>query len=49
MKDCEIFKNLKQFTDAGVQATYHSCDISDRDALAARLGRPLAAGLANPW
>jgi len=33
-KDVEIFNNLQQFADAGVSATYHSCDISDRAALA---------------
>jgi acyl transferase domain-containing protein/acyl carrier protein/NAD(P)-dependent dehydrogenase (short-subunit alcohol dehydrogenase family) len=39
MKDVEIFKNLQQFADVGVQATYHSCDISNRDALAAVLDK----------
>src|SRR5262249_10849468 len=34
MKDVEIFGNLAQFAAAGVQATYHACDISDREALA---------------
>lgn len=34
MKDVEIFNNLQQFVAAGVSATYHACDIGDRDALA---------------
>ncbi len=39
MKDVEIFNNLRQFHDAGLQATYHACDISDRAALAAVLNQ----------
>jgi NAD(P)-dependent dehydrogenase (short-subunit alcohol dehydrogenase family) len=34
MKDVEIFNNLQQFVAAGVNATYHACDIGDREALA---------------
>ncbi|MCC9607890.1 SDR family NAD(P)-dependent oxidoreductase [Blastopirellula sp. JC732] len=37
LKDCEIFNNLQKFADAGVQATYHQCDVTDRDAVAAVL------------
>jgi NAD(P)-dependent dehydrogenase (short-subunit alcohol dehydrogenase family) len=37
MKDVEIYNNLRQFADAGVEATYHACDISDRAALARTL------------
>ncbi|HEY2838812.1 MAG TPA: KR domain-containing protein, partial [Pirellulales bacterium] len=36
-KDVEIFNNLREFAEAGVCATYHSCDIGDRAALAAAL------------
>ena len=35
----EIDKTLCGFAEAGVEATYHSCDVSDRDALAAVLAR----------
>jgi len=38
-KDVEIFNNLRQFADAGVSATYHACDIGDRDALSAVLDK----------
>ncbi|TWT34283.1 type I polyketide synthase [Blastopirellula retiformator] len=37
LKDCEIFSNLQKFADAGVQATYHQCDVTDRDAVDAVL------------
>ncbi|PQO44279.1 type I polyketide synthase [Blastopirellula marina] len=37
LKDCEIFNNLQRFSDAGVQATYHQCDVTDREAVAAVL------------
>ncbi len=34
MKDVEIFKNLRGFSEAGVDATYHACDVANREALA---------------
>ena len=37
LKDVEIFANLQAFREAGVTATYHACDVSDRAALAAVL------------
>ena len=37
LKDCEIFDNLKKFAEAGVHATYHQCDVTSRDELAAAL------------
>jgi NAD(P)-dependent dehydrogenase (short-subunit alcohol dehydrogenase family) len=37
MKDVEIFNNLAAFASAGVSATYHACDITDRAALSAVL------------
>jgi NAD(P)-dependent dehydrogenase (short-subunit alcohol dehydrogenase family) len=39
MKDVEIHRNLQEFADAGVKATYHECDITNREALAATLER----------
>ena len=33
-KDREIYASLQKFAAAGVTATYHSCDVSDWDALA---------------
>jgi acyl transferase domain-containing protein/NADP-dependent 3-hydroxy acid dehydrogenase YdfG len=36
-KDLEIDRTLQAFAAAGVQATYHVCDVSDRAALAATL------------
>ena len=33
-KDIEIDRSLRAFIEAGVEATYHSCDVADRDALA---------------
>jgi len=59
MKDVEIYNNLRQFAEAGVTATYHACDISDRQALAAvldevrRTGGPITgvlhgAGVIDP-
>src|SRR5690606_15752770 len=30
MKDVEIHNNLQAFATAGVEATYHQCDIADR-------------------
>ena len=35
--DLEIYESLKKFAAAGVKATYHSCDLSDWDRLAAVL------------
>ncbi|MFQ5731097.1 MAG: C45 family autoproteolytic acyltransferase/hydrolase [Planctomycetaceae bacterium] len=43
-KALEIDETLRSFAEAGVQATYHACDISDRDALAELLGGIRAAG-----
>ncbi len=42
-KSLEIAKTLHSFAEDGLQATYHSCDISDRRALAALLQRIRAA------
>jgi len=36
-KQLEIDRSLRRFVEASVQATYHACDVSDRDALAAVL------------
>ena len=32
-KDLEIDRSLRAFTDAGVDVTYHSCDVADRNGL----------------
>ncbi|PQO27337.1 hypothetical protein C5Y96_17490 [Blastopirellula marina] len=37
LKDCEIFNNLQKFAEAGIQATYHQCDVTSREELAAAL------------
>ncbi|MFT7641797.1 MAG: NAD(P)-dependent dehydrogenase (short-subunit alcohol dehydrogenase family), partial [Pirellulaceae bacterium] len=37
LKDVEIRKNLELFAQSGVSATYHSCDVTDRDAVAKTL------------
>ena len=42
-KALEIDETLRSFAEAGVQATYHSCDISNRDALAQLLAEIRAA------
>jgi len=39
LKDCEIFNNLKKFAEAGIQATYHQCDVTSREELAAALDK----------
>ena len=39
LKDCEIFNNLQKFADAGIQATYHQCDVTSREELAAALDK----------
>ncbi|MBI1246282.1 SDR family NAD(P)-dependent oxidoreductase [bacterium] len=39
LKDCEIYSNLQKFADAGVQATYHQCDVTSREELAAELDK----------
>ncbi|MBA2117371.1 type I polyketide synthase [Bremerella alba] len=39
LKDCEIFKNLQKFAEAGIQATYHQCDVTSRDELATALAK----------
>ncbi len=33
-KDMEIDRTLRRMAEAGIQATYHCCDVSDRQALA---------------
>jgi NAD(P)-dependent dehydrogenase (short-subunit alcohol dehydrogenase family) len=38
-RDMEIWNNLQKFAAAGVAATYHPCDVSDRQALVAVLDR----------
>ncbi|PQO42355.1 type I polyketide synthase [Blastopirellula marina] len=43
LKDCEIFNNLRKFAEAGVRATYHQCDVTSRDELAAALEKVRAA------
>ncbi|MBT6154257.1 MAG: acyltransferase domain-containing protein [Planctomycetaceae bacterium] len=42
-KSLEIARTLKSFADDGIQATYHSCDISNRDALSGLLNTVRAA------
>jgi NAD(P)-dependent dehydrogenase (short-subunit alcohol dehydrogenase family) len=42
-KALEIDKTLRSFADAGVQATYHACDVSNRKELAAVLDAVRAA------
>jgi acyl transferase domain-containing protein len=42
-KAIEIARTLKSFADDGIQATYHACDISDRDALSGLLDTIRAA------
>jgi len=37
--DLEIHETLQRMTEAGIKVTYHSCDVSDWDALAATLDR----------
>ncbi|QDU76346.1 Mycocerosic acid synthase [Bremerella volcania] len=39
LKDCEIFNNLQKFAEAGIQATYHQCDVTSREELAAALDK----------
>ncbi|PQO29748.1 type I polyketide synthase [Bremerella cremea] len=39
LKDCEIFTNLQKFAEAGVTATYHQCDVTSREELAAALDK----------
>ncbi|WDI40985.1 type I polyketide synthase [Bremerella sp. P1] len=39
LKDCEIFNNLQKFAEAGIQATYHQCDVTSRDELSAALDK----------
>ena len=36
-KDIEIDRSLRAFADAGVEATYHACDVANGDAMAAVL------------
>ncbi|WP_158265410.1 type I polyketide synthase [Blastopirellula marina] len=43
LKDCEIFNNLQKFAEAGVSATYHQCDVTNREELAASLEKVRAA------
>ncbi|HLA85127.1 MAG TPA: KR domain-containing protein [Thermoguttaceae bacterium] len=38
-KDLEIDRNLRQLADAGVQATYHSCDVGNWDQLRGTIER----------
>lgn len=38
-KDLEIDRSLRRFSDAGVSATYHACDVSDRQELVVMLER----------
>ncbi len=42
-KGIEIHENLQMFKAAGVEVTYHQCDVSDWDALAVVLDRVRAA------
>jgi len=43
LKDCEIFNNLQKFAEAGIQATYHQCDVTNREELETALNNVRAA------
>ncbi len=43
LKDCEIFNNLQKFAEAGIQATYHQCDVTSRKELSVALDKVRAS------